>query len=114
MPSAGGPPTFLPKMQAIAAAVRAERIADEMGEMCQKSLFFEHQRGTHVAQERVDRAEHAFSTITDRLMPAALIHEFVLHACTTGVPVEIEHADLAPGFSDDESLAAQGAPARLE
>jgi hypothetical protein len=113
MPSTGGPPTFLPKMQAIAAAVRADRIDDEMGEMCQKSLFFEHHRGSRVSQERVDRAEHAFSTITDRLMPAPLIHEFVLHACATRVPVEIEHAELAPGFTDDEALAAQDAAARL-
>ncbi len=112
MTSAGGPPTFLPKMQAIAAAVRADRIDDEMGEMCHKSLFFEHTRGAPVAQERVDEAEHAFSTVTDRLMPASLVHEFVVHALLSGIPVQIEQADLVPGFSDDESLAGQGPAAR--
>lgn len=108
-----GAPHFLARMEAIAAGVDEATIAGELGEMCRQSFFYELRRGARFSQERVDAAERAFTTATERLMPAELIHEFIVHGCAIGIMPRIDQAELVPGFTSDESFAGGDAAARL-
>jgi hypothetical protein len=100
-------------MEAVAAGVDAERIEAELGAMCQRSLFFALRAGERVTQAEIDAASRAFLLTTERLMPAAVLHGFVEHACATRILPRLDPSDLVPGFTDDETFAGKDAAARL-
>ncbi|MBM4358126.1 MAG: hypothetical protein FJ096_08440 [Deltaproteobacteria bacterium] len=100
-------------MEALAAGVDADRIEGELGAMCQRSLFFALRAGEAVTQADIDVASRAFITVTERLMPAPVLHGFVEHACATRILPNLDQPDLVPGFTDDESFAGKDAAARL-
>jgi len=106
-------PAFLHRMARIADGIDVAAIDAEMGEMCSQSLFALLRQGTRVSQERIDAAEAAFTTLTERLMPADLIDEFIAHACAMGIMPQIDQADLVPGFTSSETLAGGDAAVRL-
>ena len=86
----------------IARSVSAATIEAEMGPMCRQSFFQLVHQGSAVTQDAVDDASRAFSTLTERLMPAAVIHRFVREACANRLLPQGRHFDLVPGFTSDE------------
>jgi hypothetical protein len=99
-------------MDAIAATIDASRIELELGAMCQRSLFFELRQGASLTQAEIDHASQAFITATERLMPPAVVHGFIEHACRTRILPQLDAADLVPGFTADEALAFADAELR--
>lgn len=97
----------------IARSVSAATIEAEMGPMCHQSFFQLVHRGAGVTQETVEDASRAFSALTERLMPAALVHRFVQQTCSMRVYPEARHADLVPGFTSNETIAGGDAATRL-
>lgn len=98
----------------IARGVAAETIEAEMGPMCMGSFFQRVHSGEEVSQEAADEASRAFTALTDRLMPAGLVHRFIQQACASRMMPETRYADLVPGFTTDESLAGSDAATRLK
>lgn len=99
-------------MQAIAAGVDARTLDAELGPMVHRSLFFALRQGEPVSQADVDQASKAFLGAIERLVPTSVLHDFTLHACASGVVPILDHAELAPGFTEDESFAWGDAAAR--
>ena len=97
----------------IARSVSAATLELEMGPMCEKSFFQLLHQGAAVTQADVDGASQAFTTLTERLMPAALVLRFVKHACSMRILPEARYGDLVPGFSSSEDIAGGDAAARL-
>jgi hypothetical protein len=97
----------------IARGVSAATVEAEMGPMCHTSFFQLVQQSAGVTQEDVDDASRAFTTLTERLMPAALVHRFVQQACANRLMPETRYADLVPGFTPDEAIAGGDAAVRL-
>jgi hypothetical protein len=97
----------------IARGVSAATIDAEMGPMCRQSFFQLLHQGSAVTQAAVDEAAQAFTTLTARLMPAALVHRFVKNACAMRLLPENRYADLVPGFSSSEAIAGGDAATRL-
>ncbi|MFT3768982.1 MAG: hypothetical protein QM820_26375 [Minicystis sp.] len=96
----------------IARGVAASTIEAEMGPMCHRSFFQLLHEGSPVTQEAVDEASQSFARLTDRLMPPALVHRFVVQACSNRLLPAARHADLVPGFTDGESIAGADAATR--
>lgn len=96
----------------IAQSVSATTIEAEMGSMCQRSFFQLLHEGSPVTQDEVEDASQAFAHVTERLMPAPLVHRFVQQACSARLFPEARHADLVPGFTSNEAIAGGDAATR--
>jgi hypothetical protein len=97
----------------IARSVSAATIEAEMGPMCHRSFFQLVHQGSAVTQEAVEDASRAFAALTERLMPAALVHRLVQEACSMRLFPEGRYADLVPGFVSSEAIAGGDAATRL-
>lgn len=101
------------RLDEIARSVSAATIEAEMGPMCRQSFFQLVHQGAPVTQEAVEDASRAFATLTERLMPAAVVHRFVQQACSMRLFPEGRRADLVPGFTSSEAIAGGDAATRL-
>lgn len=112
--SGGRPPEFLRRLEAIAASLDPATLERDLGIMCRKSLFFAVRDGEPVTQGEIDAASRAFLTTTERLLPPSVVHGFIEHAIATRLLPEIDAIELAPGFTEDETLAGTDAVTRAQ
>ena len=99
-------------LEGIARSVSAATVEAEMGPMCRQSFFQLLHQGAAVTQDAVEEASQAFTGLTERLMPPALVHKFVQQACSMRLLPEGRYSDLVPGFSSSEALAGADAATR--